>query len=210
MTQLWTATTVEGETGQRLSAKPQKAPIPYVKVSRFFPDRATIRAQFEWTVAIGRSRGRNVLEEISEGDVYRFYGAGADRVFTKDLVTSFLCHLRRWARLTIGAHHASSPQVEVYSSGCWRKSTQDTIPAQWRYVYAMNANSMPVATRVDLVSSSPDRWLIFFSLRHALPVYLEPGSLLVHETKTAYCIDEVRSIENDPLSCSAFLVGYLW
>ncbi len=183
----------------------------FLTVERFFSDADSLRAQFAWRIAITRMRGAAVLVEAAETDLYRFLGGAADRVFTQEMVTTFLSALRAWAQTAIGVSHASSPQVQVFSRGCWLIPNRDAKPTKWQYLYQMNRPSTGGAgTRVTLVPLEDADRNSLFQVGRAVGLEVKFNTLLVFEAAFGYGVDRVHNGTEDPISSAAFLVGSLW
>src|SRR5579864_2273943 len=187
--------------------KPANALPPFRVMANFFLHHESLRAQFEWRIAMARFRGANLFIESTEAG--RCFTAPVSRMFTQEVVTSFLSRLRSWTRNGIGVSHASSPDLYAFSHGCWRPPLQDTTPVPWRYFYVLGprARAKPSVTLVPV--SSFDEASIF-SIRRTVSIELGYNTLMVYEADFVWSIEKARNGQEDLLSSSVFLTGHLW
>ena len=184
--------------------------LRYIFVPRFCLEGESLRAQFEWKIALSRIRGKNLLGEMAEEGICRMWSATADRIFTQDAITGFLSHLRRWARGAIGISHASSPQIQVFSRDCWRAANQDSTPAKWRYIYVLGPKSGQGSSSATLMPLQAIRDKGFFSITRTINIDLTFGGILVYAADFGLSIDGLRNASDDPLCGIVLLTGYLW
>jgi hypothetical protein len=189
------------------SDKPGTGVPRFLVASAFFQHHESLRAQFNWRTAMSRNRGGVLFTESTERG--RCFNAPVSRIFTQEVITSFLSRLRSWARMTIGVNHASSPELQAFSNGCWRLPGQDSTPAVWNYMYALGPRD-EVMPRMTLVPASSLSKSSILSISRTTSIELHYNSLLTYQVELCCGIEEVKNGSDDLLSSAVFLTGYLW
>jgi hypothetical protein len=172
----------------------------------FFQRADTLWQQLERALTVEAASSNGRLREIHAAGQYTYLMATADQVFTHDVVLAFLGRLRRWAKESLDAQHASTPQIHVYQDGCRRALSPDAAPTRWHYLYSLTRGE-PASIRL-LEPNGQRKWFgIVLSRLANLPLGF--NQLLVHETSQAYAINAPRRARK-PLEGAILLHGYLW
>lgn len=172
----------------------------------FFPRADTLWQQLERGLTVEAAGSAGVLREIRAAGQYAYLMATADQVFTHDVMLAFLSRLRRWAKESLDARHASTPQIHIYQDGCGRALSPDAVPTRWHYLYSLTRGE-PAAIR--LLEPNGHRRLFGIVLSRITNFALGFNQLLVHETCQAYELNAPMRASK-PLEGAILLHGYLW
>lgn len=187
-------------------------PEPFCVQSDFYDQAATLRNQFERIVLSATSTDptANPLTYAYSENAYHFIAATAERIFSADQLFSLLDRLRVWARERLGATHASTPRVQIYTRGSYRHFAMDDIRVGWHYLFSVTRDEKRTR-RVNVLLESASEILDGFGLgvRRVARVKLSFNELLVHDAKRAYAIDGGKGSTN-PSEALVLLDGYLW
>lgn len=173
--------------------------------SEFFERADTLWGQLARGLTVEAPSATGPLQQIRAASQCTYLMATADQVFTHELMLAFLSRLRQWAKQSLDARHASTPQVHVYQDGCERALLSDAVPARWHYLYSL---TRPEPASIRLLEPNPRKWLGIAVTRVA-NLSLAFNQLLVHETCRAYALDAPR-LARKPLDGAILLHGYLW
>ena len=198
------STIARSEVGDEMPLSPTPG---FIVIPGFFSNHESLRAQFEWRFTISRAHGTNHFTENTETGKYLI--ASINRIFTQQIITSFLSRLRAWARTGIGVNHASSPELHVFPGDCCRLPFQDTTPAGWRYFYSLGPRQGGL-THITLLDRATLRSTPILGLTNTVAVELEYNSLLAFRSEFACGVEKAAKGSEDILSSTALLTGYLW
>lgn len=182
----------------------------FVLVPNFYRDADSLRAQFEWKMSRAGTHGNTLLTETSEPKICRFWAASADRIFPQPAISEFLTFLRRWAAKAIGARHASTPEIHVFTRDCWCEPYQDATPANWRYAFVLGPTSKSTNVKLSLLPHTPVGRFSFLRFSRTVEVDIRFGDFLAYEKELAYRISRLPRASEGPLRGTVLISGYLW
>jgi hypothetical protein len=144
----------------------------------------------------------------AHADAYRFLGAPAEHLFTRDLLAHFIRALSAWSKDILGTLHVSTPQVRLYTQPCWRAVVRDDVHAEWHYMLSLTRGSTAkVIVLAEELAEDVARGARF-SIGRSAVAPARFNELLVHTTARPYGIDAGRP--KDASDAALFLDGYLW
>lgn len=178
----------------------------YITEADFFQKADAFWEQLEKGLVVESANYPSPLQQICEADRYSYLMATADQLFTQEVTLAFLGRLRRWAKDSLGARHASTPQIHLYHDGCHRALAPDASPTRWHYLYSLTRGRSPA---IRLLETNGQRKWFGIILSQIANLQLGFNQLLVHGTNQAYGLD-VPSGAATPLEGAVLLHGYLW
>lgn len=182
----------------------------YVLVPNFYRDASSLRAQFEWKISRAGAHGNTLMTETSEPKTCRFWAASADRIFPQPAISEFLMFLRKWANKAIGARHASTPEIHVFTRKCWREPYQDATPANWRYAYVLGPTPKSTKVKLSLLPHTPGGRFSFLAFSRTIEADIRFGDFIAYEKALGYRINLSPGRSERPLGGIVLLSGYLW
>ena len=144
----------------------------------------------------------------SHADAYRFLSAHTEHLFARELLTHFIRTLSAWSKDILGTLHLSTPQVRLYTDGCWRAVVRDDVQAEWHYMLSLTRGSTTKVTMLAEDLAEDVTRGARFSIGRAAVAPAQFNQLLVHRTARPYGI-EARGAK-DAGAGGIFLDGYLW
>lgn len=174
--------------------------------SEFFDRAEILWEQIGRSVTGGESESSH-LRRVGSSSAYTLLLATADQVFTQDLTLAFLNRIRRWGRETLGARHASTPQVHIYVEGCRRALAPDAPRTRRHYLYSLTRSETAIVRLLE-EDGFQKKWFRI-SVNRVANFQLRFNQFLVHETHQAYAIEGPQRAAL-PLEGMILLHGYLW
>lgn len=195
------------------SAVPQIPLKPFRLETDFYKMASTLRAQFRNKVAGSFQTGVGItpLAYAFSEDAYQFLCAGAESIFTRDILDDLLNRLGSWASEALGTSHVSTPQVRIFIDGCWRSLLRDEVSAKWHYILSLSNEHRKKLDRIKVLidGSSAHKDERSAHLGRVLSFQMKFNQLLVHDVGSPYEIEPIKTSMN-PLDATFLLDGYLW
>jgi hypothetical protein len=202
-------------------AKPTAEPLPVTVANstfhvenEFSQQASSLRSQFEEHISLcSRDHaGVTPLAYVFSPQRYQLLTTAAEHVFAAETLQALIEGLRDWGQDKLGTSHVSTPQLRVYIDGCARTLLQDDVMLGWHYKLSLTRMGHPPAggrVQVMIGNSRNKGRSKFFSVSEFIRSRLTFNQLLVHDTRSAYGVEPVKSSMN-PLDGVIFLDGYLW
>lgn len=108
-------------------------------IPAFFPRASAMRDAYEARFASPRVQDhqRFIWDYWHVPGQYTYIRTYAKWLFSRDLVTAFLRHLRSWGEENLGCNTVTEPWLSYYVDGCSQELHTDALQGPWAYVFSL-------------------------------------------------------------------------
>jgi hypothetical protein len=173
----------------------------------------SLRSEFEERISGCHQPGAGMtpLMYVFCRDAYCLLTATAERIFSQDLLEGTINILQSWASETLGADHASTPQLRAYVNGCGRALLRDGVSAKWHYLLSLSDQSRKGVGKVKVLAEEApsDGNGREMGVGRILSFRMDFNRLLVHAATMPYGV-EMPNTSMHPQEGTVLLEGYFW
>jgi hypothetical protein len=161
----------------------------------FFRDAEELRVQLEKRILSSGNlqSSDSPLESVHVPKTDRHLTAWSNHVFDRDVLSSFLCRICDWSREALGASHASTPQLKLYTNGCSRTITRDSVKAKWHYMLCLTKDTSSKVAEIRVLTCPEFERTGVVSKTPMATIKMRFNQLLVHEVDRADCREPIST-----------------